>query len=95
MGGMVGFVGMVGSDKVVKRNMKLKNGEKTHLDYEDKPKQVLRRVMQVGQLLADAAMGNQSEEGNLWMNDRTPVPRRHENTLDTEENDTARHERNR
>ena len=92
---MVGFVGMVGSDRVVKRNMKQKTGEDIHADYEDKPKQVLKRVMRVGQLLADAAMGNQSEEGSLWMNDKTRVPRRRKNTSDTEENDTARHERDR
>ncbi len=91
--GMVGFVGMVGSDRVVTRNMKQKTGDDTHVDYEDKPKQVLKRVLRVGQLLTDAAMGNQSEEGSLWMNGRTRVPRRHRNTVDTEENDTARHER--
>ncbi len=91
--GMVGFVGMVGSDRVAKCNMKQKTGEDTHVDYEDKPKQVLKRVLRVGQLLTDAAMGNQSEEGSLWMNGRTRVPRRHRNTVDTEENDTARHER--
>jgi hypothetical protein len=92
---MVGFVGMVGSDRAVKRNMKQKTGEDIHVDYEDKPKQVLKRVMRVGQLLADAAMGNQSEEGSLWMNDKTRVPRRRKNTSDTAENDTARHERDR
>ena len=92
---MVGFVGMVGSNRAVKRNMKQKTGEDIHVDYEDKPKQVLKRVMRVGQLLADAAMSNQSEEGSIWMNDKTHVPRRRKNSVDTEENDTARHERDR